>query len=442
MSSRRGVEVFERRVVLRVSRGLYLTLASIAALALVGSVAVLAYALSPTITGPRPAEPVPPQPPEVTLAEVGRALTPPAPAQAAAASIAAAEERPAPSDPGSQRLDLAVDRLKALFQTDRYPFIAEVRRTCASRFGRRCTYWQQKLVRKGVTNLVNEALSGTSSADARAQKVEAFAAAAAALDARDLDRRDLARFAAVSASAELMQAMRDPSSPVQAALQRTLTAAGGTSKEMTDERLQLVNDVAAAVHRARKRGASPAAVEAWVAAMPDLWPLFTVGADGESNRVEGLVAAFDATRDAPDGAVVARLAAVKAMASQAPGALRPQYVRAFGELVRERGGQALRDYQRAMAEYRREVEATESAAEATRTAKRAMIYPAASGLGSAIAGLAVLGLFLALLAIERNTRVLEEALRELPVAPAGAAPRLVAGSPASADPVVSIVPPA
>ena len=61
---------FERAVILRTSRGLFLLVAIAATLGLAGGGAGLAWSLTPTTRGVDPPEPTAPAPPEVTLADV------------------------------------------------------------------------------------------------------------------------------------------------------------------------------------------------------------------------------------------------------------------------------------------------------------------------------------------------------------------------------------
>ena len=68
-------DIFERGVVFRVSRGLYLTLAILITAGLLGSLGMFLYSVSPTMKGAMPDKPTPPTPPSISVAEINEALT-------------------------------------------------------------------------------------------------------------------------------------------------------------------------------------------------------------------------------------------------------------------------------------------------------------------------------------------------------------------------------
>ena len=93
---------------------------------------------------------------------------------------------------------------------------------------------------------------------------------------------------------------------------------------------------------------------------------------------------------------------------QAPAPRRPEVIRAWGNLVRSRSLESQVAYERALNERSMIIAELDAAKAETDAKKDELRGPALMALGGAVLTVATVGLLLALLAVERNTRALRE----------------------------------
>ena len=166
-----AVDRFEQRVVWRVSRGLYLVVAGLASLVLVGGAGLLVWGMSPTFRGSDPAEPPAPTPPTVTLEEVLATLDGPQPEGIAPegadapsfepAALAAEEDGDAAYNRRFQEL---ATKLKMMFDETRHPWLSEQSVVCTSQGYYGCYNYERRTTRVGVVEMVNGRLKRMASA--------------------------------------------------------------------------------------------------------------------------------------------------------------------------------------------------------------------------------------------------------------------------------------
>lgn len=400
------VEGFERGVILRVSRSMYLLLSALASIVAILGVLGITYALLPTMRGADPEEPIPPEPPAVSLDDVMKAVqeAEPEPSEVTVASLRSESDEPDPDAIRAQRFNDLATALGSLFDKTRYPWLSETENYCKSAGYYGCYSYGTRIVRKGVVESVNASLS-QAPRDQQVDILQALVDVASVVGTgAGASERDDIRFVAVGATLDLIAAADGVSAAPVSALRDAL--AGGGSPIGLDA----ARDVLLATLKIRKRGRDQALLSVWMRAAPRLRGAFGKDAEGESNQVDGLAATWDALQGTVTTLADQRLAAIEAIAMQAEEASRPEIVRAYGTLVRDRSAAAQAAYAQAIDERASAIAALDATAEATRTKKSEVLYQSAAVVASALGALAVLGLFLALLAVERNTRALREVL--------------------------------
>ncbi|MFN7142443.1 MAG: hypothetical protein ACK4YP_01605 [Myxococcota bacterium] len=395
---------------------MFLFIAVLSGLALFAGGAVFAYSMTPTLRGLDPVEPTPPSPPEVTLADVMTTLDAPSTLEheaVAGRSFATAELASGldEADERSREFASLAGRLGSYFDTTRYPWLSETRVECTYRSYYGCLNWEEKTVRKGVVEIVNEALKRR---DTEAQN----ALLRALVDVMPLCADEDTRFVGVGAVIDVVNAVGGVDATVMAAFRGMLApppapadaTVGASAAPLS---ASLATDYLTGVLRARKRGASPTLLAVWLGRVPELHRVFGNDADGASNRVDGLVATWQALEGTLPELAGQRVAGIEAIASQAPEARRPEVVRAYGEIVRDRAAEAGRAYEAALAEREATIARLDAEVAEKKAEKDVLRGTATSVAGSAFALLAGVGLLLALLAVERNTRALREVLAAL-----------------------------
>ena len=151
--------------------------------------------------------------------------------------------------------------------------------------------------------------------------------------------------------------------------------------------------------------------------MPELHRRFSIDAKGSSNKVEGLTTVWDAIAGGSVVVATQRLERIRALLAEAAEPVRVDVVRVFGRLARERSATATAVYETSVARRDVEISVLEAEHRRAKDEKQAIFKDALMAAGAAIGALAVLGLFLALLAIERNTRAVQEIVRSSTRAP-------------------------
>ncbi len=411
------IDRFERAFVLSTSRALFLCIAVLAALALFGGGLAFAYSITPTLRGADPAEPAVPSVPEVSLADVLAVLDAPEveydgeEGEGGGNSFVDAElSGAADAHPGSAESFAALaSRLGSFFDQSRYPWLSETQLVCTYRsYYRGCANWENRTVRKGVVEIANESLKGMDS-------TEQIALLKAIIDVMPLCVDEDTRFVAVGTVIDVAAAAGAVNGDAMAALEAMLllpTPAGSADPKPVLA-ANIAQDYMKGVLKARKRGAAPGLVVAWIRAIPELYALFGNDATGQPNRVEGLGASWQALQGTLPELAATRIAGIQGIARAAPEPRRPEIVRAYGDLVRGRAAEAQRTYESALAERRMEMVKLDVAVVEGQEAKSTLRAGATSVVGSAFVLIAGVGLLLALLAVERNTRALREVLVRL-----------------------------
>jgi len=103
-----------------------------------------------------------------------------------------------------------------------------------------------------------------------------------------------------------------------------------------------------------------------------------------------------------------RIDGLRALVTAAPGPRRAEIIRAWGDLVRARSMEAQSAYEMALAEREAAIAAIDAEKAGTDATKDELRGPALMALGGSVLLVAPVGLLLALLAVERNTRALRE----------------------------------
>lgn len=419
------VDRFERGVILRTSRGMFLLIALGATVGLAGGAAAITYTFTPTVRGADPAPPPVPAPPEVTLSDVMSVLDVPEPEdgggdpEGTEPSYEAAELTPMADADGIQATEFTqlADQLKSYFDATKYPWLSETRAVCTyPNYYGGCARWETRTLRKGVVDVVSEAIE-------RAKPDQRAAMLRALVELMPLCADEDTRFLAVGAVIDVVSAAGSVRGEQVAALRALLTeplppgtpapAPGAAPTVPPVMTAAVAQDLLNGVLRIRKRGAEPRLLVAWLGAARDLHALFDADAEGQSNRVDGLVATWQALQGTLPELASQRIAGIQAIAAGAPGPARPQVVRTYGDLVRARTTAAQKDYQRALAQRQEAIAELDAAAAAGEAKKAELRVGATSVVGAAFAAMASVGLLLALLAVERNTRALRDVLLRL-----------------------------
>ncbi len=445
---------FERALVLRTSRAMFLLVAVGAAFALAGGGSAFAYSWLPSFRGSDPPEPAPPKPPEVSLADVLAVLDAPVADQnaydndgAQASNFEAAQLSTDDKADASQEQEFAAlaTELQGMFDSTRYPWLSETHAVCAyPSWNGGCFRWETRTLRKGVVQIVNEA-------EEKADEKQRLLLLKALVDIVPTCATEDDRFLLVGAVLDVVGAAGQVSPDELAAFKGMLTGptpaagANGAPAVATPLPQPVLEDLINAVLRARKRGAEPELLIAWFGAAQSLEAIFAkvdlptpgttptvipgvpapgapttattpAAPTGPTPAVLGLVASWQALQGTLPALASQRLDGIRAIATAAPAARRAEVVNAYGDLVRSRSTSAQREYQQALAARADKIAALNADVAKREGEKADTRIWATSVLGGGFAAMASVGLLLALLAVERNTRALQDLARALPPA--------------------------
>jgi hypothetical protein len=403
------IDGFERKVVLRLSRALYLLLALGASASLCGGIATFGWGMTPTLE-PSDPPPIPPPPtPTIALAEVTAALGQ-AEEGSGDAPVAVAEGS---GDSAHDAQFTALARQAgALFDTSRFPWLSKTENHCDIPGWGDCYHWVTRTTAKGVVEMLDDALGGEEP-DVQIALLGAVVDLASAVGTADpAPARDAIRFTSVKATLDLFAA-NGKVEPVAHEGLRSAMSDDAHRPRPTSEVQPLLD----AVLLAKKKGADPGTQSAWFQAAPGFLRLFPPPAPDATAavdpRVDGLVATWEAVRDASAESVPGRLSALSTLAQAAPASGRAASIRTWGRLVREKTAKDQADYEAAVAKRDAAIAEQKEAVEARKIQKAALVVSATGVVGTALSVLAVLGLFLALLGVERNTRSLQDVLQQM-----------------------------
>ncbi len=390
-----NVEKFEKKIVFKISRSLYLASAAVAVLVLVLGVVGLMYSLTPTLKGFGPSEPDKGKDPSVESSEVMARLSQPVKvAKAAKASKVPRtynSDRVAAPPVGPSEIDLLLEEIRAYFPTEGYPWEDDVQSRCAYRnYYNECVRWSRVVANKGALSVLTSALDTMPNSD-QISYLKQHLAAMPYLDSEDL------RFVYVGTASDFRAAMDSYPSAAIDSLNVVLGAGeGNESPDLSaDQQLNLLysllaisksghpqNVLAGFIPRAGSlalrisEGTKPAAIAVW-----DVY----VNAP-EKRRDQHMTDLF------------------KILDEDVAAAQRSQACVIYGSIYGGKLYDNQREYLKKQAEYREKVAELELEHEATKLRKTTVGGFSAMASAWAVGAIAFVGLLLGLLAIERNTR--------------------------------------
>lgn len=146
---------FERKVIFKMSRGLYLIFGVLGVLALVGAILLFAYGIIPAMKGKEPPKPQPPAPPVVALEEIKSALAQnDVPAYVPRTNVETGESGSA-KDPTLDRTRQLIQEIQsAYFPENGFPWKAQLKRVCTNRWGNNCFHWETIKQTEGAEEFV------------------------------------------------------------------------------------------------------------------------------------------------------------------------------------------------------------------------------------------------------------------------------------------------
>ena len=409
------LDQFERKFVFRISRGIFVFIASLVSVTLAASVCYLAYTLSPTLKGSPPAKPKPPAEATVSGDEVQKVLegmksrqAPPPPTEAQPESEAIEEQAPgAAANSKEIRLAQLVEQMhQTYFPNPGFPWESVYETRCAVRhpyFINQCIRTEQRMTREGVSDLLRKAWTDLS-IDDKILLLESQLQILPLVGAND-DSRLLA-FNAVN---DISRAYKSPPKKVydQIATMFKPDKQKSPVPEMTDEQKTAVLRMLTS-RSARKSGSNPLVLVAFLRLWNETASLFAA-----ESQVEGMVRVWNAVKMLFEDQVPQVVHMLSSTLQNIAQEDRVRAVDIFSRLLAEKNRSAQQSFERQMADYQGDLEKMEMDYEARKTAKVAGRIIALGGVGGALFGIALLGLLLSLLGVERNTRTLEQLLQKL-----------------------------
>lgn len=402
-------DVFERGVVLRVSRGLYLTLALVIALGLVVSLVVLFYSVSPTMKGAMPGKPAPPVPPNISMAEINQAL---ADKEKIKTIKSLQKKRPAKKVTAVSSEDMSPEAQKiaemkqqihdTYFAADGFPWDSIYGRTCSRRWGSRCMSWRTKVIKSGVGNLIDRGIKDLNPA----QSTELLQAL---LDLLPMaPENDNSRYLAARAIVDISRAFKMPPPTVYAEIATILRGGVAQSDQQqlippSDENKDLLFEV---LYKVKKGDSKIAALTEYLRQWNQLAALFPAAEQAESMAIIWSEVKYRHLEQVP-----ATLASIIQTVQSLDEQNRQAGLTIYTRLMKDKMRSAQRQYDQEMNNYNRAVNIREAKYAQKKVKKATFTFSALYGVASAIGGIALIGLLLGLLGIERNTRTLEQLLK-------------------------------
>ncbi len=378
---------FEQRVVFRTSRSVHLALAVVVALAIAGCVLLVFYGVTPTFKGSAPDEPILVTPKSVTAEDVLAAMED-------LPEVGEAEEyweEPSLEDEIDPYAEL-ISRIGEYFQQDSHPWDSRYKRYCASAgwYGD-CYRYDTRLVARGAKDLLSETANNL-------PYPRAVAYLEGVLTMMRLNYDEEHRFLGIRALSDLSQTQ---AVNYTEAYQGIYVLYGGNTQPLvllSEEAQTLVYN---AILRMTKLGTSPARFLVWTPQTRRFSSLFM-----ESEQLSGLVMFWNVLGDGDVEEITARADLLHPLVSAIPQEKRVRALQVWSRLTDERLAEVLHDYDLAMMEYRGDMSERENQYESKKTQKASLRTTGLYGVLAGIGAIAALGLLLALLAVERNTRAL------------------------------------
>ena len=391
-----NVEKFEKKIVFKISRSLYLASAAVAVLVLVLGVVGLMYSLTPTLKGFGPSEPDKGKDPSVESSEVMARLTeepPPPPVKVgkAAAPRTYNSDRVAPPPVGPSEVDLLLEEIRAFFPTDGYPWEDDVQSRCAYRnYYNECVRWSRVVANKGALSVLTGALDTLSNAD-QISYLKQHLAAMPYLASEDL------RFVYVGTASDFRAALeRYPLDAIDALNVVLGAGQGNESPELdADQQLNLLYSLLAI----SKSGHPQSTLVGFIPRAGSLALRISEGTKPAA------VAVWDVYTNAPDERRDQHMKDLfKILDEDVAAAQRSQACVIYGSIYGGKLYDNQREYLKKQAEYREKVAELELEHQATELRKTTVGGFSAMASAWAVGAIAFVGLLLGLLAIERNTR--------------------------------------
>lgn len=398
------IDAVERAVIFRISRGMLLAFGALSTLALVLALGGFAWSLTPVLKGSGPADPPPLKPAEVTAAEVAALLdqgTAPPPAWEPPPEYEGEGEVEA--NPYQDELNGLVAQLLQEYggNVEAFPWKPEFKSGCIQKnFYGYCIQMGRKLTRKGAEDLLKFAFDGMAPSD----QVIFLRAYLEVVKLMPMD--DDVRLVALRSFTDVKMAYRKNVPDTFAALVGTLKPVdtkGGAREPLSDSaRAALMRGLLVA----RKRDGTPEQLTQFVELVRPALRLAPEGDPGGEFVAVFWPGVRELPRDAAERAIQGAVGALEGISSER----RVLAAQVYFRLLREKNAAGLREFMDAQAKVQAERARIEAEHDRKVAQDAELRGVAVTGIGSALLSLMLLGLLLAVLAVERHARVLEQAL--------------------------------
>jgi len=399
---------FERDLVFRVSRSIYMAFAVVGTFTIVCSALVLGYAMTPTLRGFDPEEPMPPETQNVSPHEVLAAMT--GEEIQVQEEWAEPTERPAriteQGDPNAARIAELMTAIEGHFEAGKSPWRSKVNRRCAKRdWWGDCERYESKVTLPGADLRLRSAMESLSSSDC-VRLLEAVVSVVSSVEAEDN------RFLGLWSVTDLKAAYdRYPEQSLAGltGLLRPMNADGSAGPPPPDDYKSTIFKTVLEITKAST------SEETLVKFLTGL------GSFAELTTNEQAVSLFTAVwsvveaTEAPEAErrmteLLATLDALKASHAQASAAVsgetQVQAIATYASLRLAKQQNAEWAHSQAVAERDSLIAERNATYDAARERKSNLRRLTLLSILGALGAIAIIGLFLGLLAVERNTRVL------------------------------------
>lgn len=386
-----NLEKVERKFIFRISRGLFLTAAGILGLGMLLAVLFFAYTVSPTIKGAAPAEPTVPAAPQITVADIERLLpkeddteaTPIPQPVALEEQETEVEQYVAPTGlTDQQRIEDLFERIHAFFPGDGFPWASD---------------WHYK--QRGVKPRLDWGIQFLDNS----QRVTFLTTV---LNFLPLIQEEL-RHDAAQSLADIARAYHSPATESMTLLTSLLTGEmnkpeGGTATPLSATERKVLFDF---IFGTTKRNTP---IETFNLVLKKWTTLTALVVATES--AAPMIALWRTLEGTEEPQAAQTLAAYEKLLPELEAKHRVTAMFLYNNILHNKNRAQQSDYRRAMDQYRSEMAGREAAYMTKIVTKKGLRQFALYGLAGTIFGLAFLGLLLALLGIERNTRALQQVL--------------------------------
>ena len=400
------LESLERHFVFRISRGLYLTIAALALLSLIGSLILLIYSISPTLMGSKPKEPNPPSLATVNVEEIKSVLKGEEVVARPVKVEGEYEAREAEPDPEIAKINNLMAKLHSYFPSDEYPWGSTYKSTCTRRdYYSKCREWKKEVDKRGVNDTVNLAMSYLNNP----QKISFMESLLLILSTLSEDMET--RFLGVKCISDICIAFKEMNKDVYDTI-LVLFRGEEVRTSIPENQLSQLSDqekitIFQVLLNIKKGDSKPDILVSYLKhwnAMISLFP--------DESKIDGMETIWGAIKYMHIHQVDSMMNTMISTIQAIPSEERAKAAAIYYDLLNKRMNTLDADYRRRMSDYYDELEMIEAKHLSKKFSKKKVIPFALYGLGSALGGVALLGMFLGLLGIERNTRILEKFLEK------------------------------